>query len=199
MCYSKETSFAAWGVSLLISIFLYKRNNNYDRWNAAFILTFTTIQLLEGGVWFSIEKGNSVLNCTLTKLIFIALFLQPLVQTYLGAQYTGSSILYTATLVYVILLLWACLRMFSGKEQSTVGENGHLVWSSLENMNGVISILYLGGLLVPLLFMENNKGIPLVIIGLLTALYSYIKTDFKEFSSMWCFTAVIYGGVALFV
>ena len=198
MCFNKETSIGAWLISLVLAFYLYIRNKNYDRWNAGFIVTFTTIQLLEAGIWFSLETHNSNLGNIFTKCVLVVLLLQPLVQTYLGYEFTHAYILYVMSFVYLGLVVWAIYKVTTITAHSEIGVNGHLVWSVSKYMNGIVGVLYIAGLFLPLFFMDNYKGIPLVVVGVITALYSLIKTNMKEFSSYWCFTAVIYGVVALF-
>lgn len=211
MCFNAPTSLAAWIIANLIALYLWNRNRNYDRWNAVFIFTFTLIQLLEAGLW-STDKES--LNQLLTGLIVLALLAQPLVQSYMGYKYMSSTklggdsytkqnLLLIMTYVYVILFIWGLIKVISNREsyQSKVGPNGHLVWESKgePHVLSPFTWLYLIGLFIPLLFMKNYKGLPLLAIGLITFAYSWIKTKGKEFSSLWCFTAVIYAFVALFL
>jgi len=208
MCFSIQSSLIAWILSVVISIYLYNRNRNYDRWNAIFILTFTLIQLLEAGLWFSLMNDKKQLNSTLTQLVLIALLAQPLIQTYMGYTYTHSTILHILSYVYIAIIIYGLYRIStSGNNFSTnVGPNGHLVWndstysnSFLSGSFGIIAILYLFGLFYALFYMKNYKWVPLVAIGLITIYYSWSSTRGKEFSSMWCFTAVLYSIVALFI
>lgn len=207
MCYDVETSLLAWTLSYTIAWYLFERNRNYDRWIAGFVLCFTTVQLLEAGLWYTLKTRDSDLNNLLTRLLLIILLLQPLVQTYLGYKYTSSGFLGILSYVFLGVLVWGLFKIWrSSKFSSDVGPNGHLVWSQTESNskqglinNKLIGALYLFGLFFPLLFMKNYKWIPLVTVGILTALYSLSTTDSGEFSSYWCFTSVIYAVVALFL
>jgi hypothetical protein len=202
MCFSAESSFLAWTLAYSISYYLFNRNHNYDRWNAAFIMVFSTIQLLEAGIWS--DPSQNIKNL-LTRLIFLTLLLQPLIQTHMGYKYTGSSFLYIMSFVYLAIFLWGILKITTSKASfhTTLGPNGHLAWHNKDNQsflgNGVVTLLYLLGLFVPLLFMKNFKWVPLIAIGLVTAFISYKYSSTKEFGSYWCFTAVAYAIVALFV
>ena len=212
MCFSIESSLSAWATANVISVYLYCRNKNYDRWNAGFISTFTTIQLLEGGVWYSLENKKKSLNDLLTRLILIALLLQPLVQTYLGYTHTKSAFLGILSYIFIGMLVWGLLRVCKspkGSFSSSVGPKGHLVWNSTESSNfiggknevlsKIIPIFYFIGISLPLFFMKNHKGLPLLIVGIGTAAYSLLYASGKEFSSMWCFTAVLYAFTSLLV
>ena len=220
MCFSAGASFSAYGVSLLIAFFLYQRNQNYDRWNAAFLATFTLIQLLEGGLWsngFGSEAEenpkNGEVNGILTKLVLVALLIQPLVQSYAGWKTTGEPTLAATSLIFFVIVLfgvWRVLTANPGQFSTKVGEKGHLVWEDSKNPNSfiggwVIGVAYLVGLFLPLYFMSGSTseryppGLWLFAVGIITALYALFKAGPNEFSSMWCITSVIYGAVAIFV
>lgn len=204
MCFSFESSLTAWIISNAISLYLFNRNKKYDRWLSGFITVFSTVQLLEAGLWCTKSKD---INSLLTKLIFIALLLQPLVQTYLGSIYTGSNILFYMSFVFLGLLIWGILRC--GKYYSTIGPNGHQVWrfKSGDHTSGlfggsygyIAGLLYLIGIFVPLLFLPYSKSLPLIGVGLLTLLYSLYNSSTGEFGSLWCFTAVFYSIISVIV
>lgn len=211
MCFDTQSSLTAWIIANSISIYLWCRNKNYDRWNAGFITTFTTIQLLEAGLWSS--GKDSDVNSILTSLIAVMLMAQPLVQVYLGYTYTKEIILYYMSFIYLALFLYAIFKVLrtssaggasnASHYHSVVGPNGHWIWkngSSDSVINGwVIGLLYLIGLFVPLLFMKDYRGLPLLFVGIVTAIYSLVISGKGEFGSMWCITAVLYSVVAIFV
>ena len=212
MCFDTDSSFLAWTVSYTISWYLFNRNKNYDRWNAGFILCFSTIQLLEAGIWSIIspttkDKHGPELNDLLTRLVLIVLLTQPLLQTYLGYRFTGQTILGVMSFIFLGIILWAFWRIWTAKPnqfQTHVGSRGHLVWTDSKSSGSllgptVIGVAYIIGLFVPLLFMKGGKGYPLIMIGLITAAYSLFFTGPGEFGSYWCFFAVAYAFASLFV
>ncbi len=197
MCFSAPSSLLAWGFANAIAFYLWQRNKNYDRWNAAFIFTFTLIQLLEAGLWSTDSKDT---NQVLTSIIMVALVAQPLVQSYMGWKYTKQPTLQIMTYIFIGLLIWGIFKTVSEKFQSHVGPNGHLMWES-DGQGHILqpfTWLYFLGLFIPLLYM-GSKGLPLIAIGIATLVYSWMSTKGKEFGSMWCFTSVAYALVALFV
>jgi hypothetical protein len=199
MCFNAPSSLIAWVVANSIAFYLWNRNRNYDRWNAAFIFTFTLIQLLEAGLWTT-DKEH--MNQLLTSLIVLALLAQPLVQNYMGYKYTKQPVLWVFTIIYILLFIWGITKALSIENyKSYPGPNGHLVWERKDESHVLnpFTLLYLIGLFIPLLFMKNYLGIPLVAIGLITFAYSWMRTGGKEFSSLWCFTAVAYAFIALFL
>ena len=200
MCFNTKSSAIAWAISIIISIFLYVRNKNYDRWNSAFIMCFSTIQLLEAGIW-----STNNMNELLTELILLALVFQPLVQSYAGYIYTKNMILALMSFVFLGIIFWSSIRILKAKSMqfgSKIGEKGHLVWYDTEEKENFLGgtpivIWYMAGLLLPLLFMKNS--LPLIITGITTLLYSSVFAGKGEIGSYWCFTAVIYSIVSIFV
>lgn len=204
MCFDANSSLLAWVISYSIAYYLFYRNRRYDRWNAAFILVFSLIQLLEAGLWTSLIDANTSMNDLLTRLVFIVLLLQPLVQSYMGATYTKAQILYVLAVIYLAMLVWGLYQISiskPGQYHTSVGAKGHLVWNNGSGglFGGVTGILYLIGLFAPLFFMDKRAWIPLVSVAVLTAAYSWYMTRGKEASSFWCLSAVAYAIVALFV
>jgi len=87
-----------------------------------------------------------------------------------------------------------------------------MVWNSVENGTrysggeimtqgfNALSILYMIGLLLPLLFMvPMTKGLILVAVGLLTFAWAQTQSTKYEFGSMWCLVAVLYAVAAIMV
>jgi len=206
MCFDIQSSLLAWSLTYSISIYLYFRNQNFDRWNAVFIMTFSTIQLLEAGIWYSIGENKKTINETLTKLILITLMLQPLAQSYMGYLYAQKFILAVLSSIIAGVLIWSIIRIVRatpGQFITNTGPRGHLIWSDSKSPNFLggwwIALLYLIGLFVPLFFMSGGKGVALLMIGVVTAIFSLMVASKEEFSSYWCYTTVIYAMVALFI
>src|SRR5574339_516215 len=137
MCYDKDTSLLAWTLSYTIAWYLFNRNQNYDRWNASFILCFTTVQLIEAGIWCSKESNGASASefvDLFTRLLLLALLMQPLIQSYMGYQYTPANenslrsqlrpLLGVASLAFLALLfggMWRIGTSTPGQFTSTVG------------------------------------------------------------------------------
>ncbi len=201
MCWSPSVSFITWSVVLVAAGgLLLQPSSPDDKWVAIFALCFTLIQLLEGGIWTSIDSRATAWIAGLTAVVLVALWSQPLVQTYLGWRTTGSAWLKYGTVVFLATFVYAIYRALTETFTTTVGPNGHLVWVSRDNrsfLSGgvpVLTVAYLAGLLVPLLFMKSTRlKYALLTYGLATLGYSmwnYTKTE--EMSTMWCWLACGY-------
>lgn len=202
MCFDTQSSLLAWSISYSISIYLYIRNKRYDRWNAAFIMTLATIQLLEAGIWYSIDSGRPDLNRVVTGMLILVLLLQPIIQSGMGYVYTKSTVLAFLAIVLLGVLLWKLLTIRGEDYHSSPGPGGHLIWESSSGSAlgpAPVVILYLVGLFLPLMYMSYSVGIPLILTGAITAMLSMWATHSGEFSSYWCYTTVIYALVALFL
>lgn len=204
MCFDPNSSLLAFAICYSIAFYLFYRNKGYDRWNAAFILVFSLIQLIESGLWVTIYDNNEAMNDLLTRLVLIALLLQPLTQSYMGATYTGSKVLYVLSFIYLLMVVWGFWRIAKSKPgqfQSTVGATGHLVWN--DGSGGMFTWwsggLYLIGLFAALFFMHWQVGVPLITVALLTAGWSLYNTKDSQFSSLWCIANVAYAIVCIFV
>lgn len=207
MCFDPQSSLLAWSLTYSIALYLYYRNENYDRWNALFIISFSTIQLLEAGIWKSLKSGNQWANDLLTRLILVVLLTQPLVQSYMGYRYTQQMVLAFTSGIFLGLLIWGLIRVWKstpGQFHSSVGPNGHLIWSDSLAGSGFLGsfwagALYVAGLFIPLFFMKDRKGWPLLFIGALTVAYSLFVSSKGEFASYWCYIAIVYAMAAVFV
>lgn len=202
MCYSTQSSLIAWVISVIIACYLWYRNNNYDRWNACFIWTFSAVQLWEAGIWSAKNKDAQEI---FLKLIALTLTAQPLVQTFAAYKATGDKhqLLKIMSGVYALIWLYTLYRTFTNTFAVSTGPNGHLVWDASDGgmVNGGSPIL--GGLYIFGLFLGLLYGLPktllLFAVGLLTIVLSLSRASSREFASYWCYIAVAYSITALII
>ena len=205
MCISYEASISAWFIAFLASVYMLANNSVYDIWLPLFILVFTQIQIVEAIIWVSMSTNDNI-NSSSTKILSFLLWLQPFINSYIAFTQTGNSFLLAMTIFYGFMLIYHYFSSSQDKFISTVGPNGHLVWNRYSEDgeqvthvlgSGFMTFIYLFGLFVPFLFMENvlMRNIT-IFIGLLTFTITIINYQ-SEFSSMWCFTAVVLVLVAL--
>jgi len=200
MCFSTRSSLIAWVISVVIAAYLWQRNKNNDRWNATFILSFSAVQLCEAGIWYE-NNGKSKITHIWLGLLLLALYSQPLVQTFNAWKKTQSQFLGLMTILFLVIFVYTLYRVFTGEFYSTIGPNGHLVWNSKTKdfITGgfpIIGLLYLIGLFLGLLWILP-ESIPLITIGVLTFIWSMSQAPGGEFGSFWCYSAVAYSVTAL--
>jgi hypothetical protein len=206
MCWNKEVSIITYVVVMVMVIILYRRNVGADRHIAAFSAIFVIIQLLEFFAWLSIEKKNRKLNGLVTRLILIALFMQPLVNSYMAmrgaSNPTAKSLMAVAVIVFVIILISSVITATSNDKFSTTkGPTCHLVWNRTHDgknaffmsNNNITGFVYLLGLVLPVLFIKPlRKGVILAALGLFLMIISKKMSSKEEFSSWWCWIAGVF-------
>jgi hypothetical protein len=229
MCQSAQTSLVAWLVAVVISMIILTTGKKNAKWNAFFILTFITVQILEYFVWYFRKRDglsssadearkagcgsdkNRDAGDAIVRLIFIALWLQPLVQTYMAYRY-GSGYkpqLMAITMVYFVMLLWAITQAMdhsatfkAAPVTCSKDSSGHLVWTRTNSPTsfvgpGPAGMLYIFGLFFGLFFMQPKLfGLILTTVGGVMVAYTSKSYAKGEFSSMWCLFAVFYAFIA---
>lgn len=246
MCQSAKTSLVAWIVATVIALLIISTGKPSAKWNGYFILTFILVQLLEFFIWH--ERGEKGLSSSaeealrhnklsenmthqpspsnrpsgevFTRLILIALWLQPLVQTFMAYKYGRKAYkpqLMVITMAFFVMFIWSIVQALNPKEKfesrPVVGCNGtcdpskpcpggHLEWIRSESKGftggNLASGLYLFGLMFGLLFMQPGLfSIILLGFGVVSMAYSRKQLNTGETSSMWCLYAIGYAFVAL--
>jgi hypothetical protein len=203
MCYSFESSYYNWILTLFLSGYLvYKHQNNKSvstyLWISFFALTFSQIQIIESLMWNNLSTAYSI-----AKFIVPLLWLQPLIQSFMGYNATNEQILLLLSIMYLIIFIHQTYLAFNKSSFNiNIGQTGHLVWNRYNVNNnkidilgsGLLSLIYLFGMIFPLFFMENKKlKISLIIYGIISFLYCYNKYNkTQEMGSIWCYMAVGY-------
>jgi len=230
MCQSAKTSLIAWLVAVVIAMIMLSTGKKNAKWNAFFILTFITVQLLEFFIWHfrsseklstsaheAVEAGcgapkNEASGDVMVRLILIALWLQPLIQTYMAYKY-GKGYkpqLMVIVMVYFIMFILAIVKAVDTNIDfkaypvtCTDSANGHLTWYRSDSKEsfvgpGPAAMLYIFGLFLGLLFMEPKLfGIILTGLGGVMVAFTAKSYGRGEFASMWCLYALFYAIVAL--
>lgn len=215
MCYSAASSMTGWLLAVILAAFIWYRNQLYDRVLAAFILALGLIQLIEYGVWTSIEQNKISSGVTFNsdiygRLLFLTLAIQCFIIN-LGVYCYVSSVrlaggvgqvvrtlaLFMFSLFAIVLALSIFYLMFYGSFSAKEGTSSHIEWA----INGdaiplTVGVFYLIGIFVPLLILfMNSEGtdigpIILLLYGILSAVYVAYTFSRLAFSSMWCYLAI---------
>lgn len=240
MCQSAKTSIVAWVIAAVIALVIISSGKPTSKWNGYFILTFILVQLLEFFVWNERERegltssaaealkegASSTRNApsgeALTRLILIALWLQPLVQTFMAYKYGRSNYkpqLMVLTMCYLVLFLWSITQALNEDEKfesfPSVGcdgtcnpdspcPGGHLQWKRSKSVGFLgpapAGHVYMLGLFFGLFFMTPGIfGVMLTTLGGVMVTYTAKQLHSGESSSMWCLYAVFYVFLALII
>lgn len=207
MCYSTESSYKNWLITLIGCIYVLINYDDYlSKWVAIFTLTFSQIQVFEAIAWKNIEnkKDDIKINSVLIHLLYA----QPLINTLFAYNLSHNKFLLYLLFAIVSVIIYNLIYKIPVK--ITKGDNHHLVWffgdepinpdpftdNNKKIINYIGMVIYLAGLFLPILFINNNKiKAYLLFYFLFTYIYSYINyTKSRELSSYWCYigTSLIY-------
>lgn len=163
----------------------------YFPYVAAFMLSFSVMQLLEYFLW--LNQGTdpqSVRHNTFWSLIaYLVITIQPLVAIVgLVDDRRVRNILLTIYAVFFVLMMGIGLptRTF----RSVRGQDGHLEWKwlHLEGFTGhAMLFVYFVMLLVPLVYCKNKWFLLLAVVTLVSSVYFYANG--RSWGTMWCWSA----------
>lgn len=217
MCETAKASITSWWILALMSLFLWYRNEKYDRALSVFVFTLGIIQLIEYGIYSGTDPHQS------GRALYITLWLQCLVlaigvfifinstkdvdnpsinENVINTIAGWNLFLFAIIFIVTLVLSFTSGSTFSG----AAGPSGHIEWyMNGEPMLGKWGWLYLIGVLIPLLlifayYMWADVGIAILILyGILSAAYVLVNYPPAAFSSMWCYLAVGFAFLAWFV
>lgn len=220
MCFTAKASVTSWWILAMMALFLWYRNEKYDRALSIFVFTLGLVQLLEYGIHSGTDPHQS------GRALFITLWLQCLVlaigvfifikesreQDNNRNPTTTENIVHTIAgwnlfLFGIVFVVSLVLSFTSGSTFSGApGPSGHIEW----HMNGGSLLgkwgwLYLVGIFVPLVlifayYMWADIEIAILIIyGILSAAYVMSNYPSDAFSSMWCYLSIGFAFLAFFL
>ncbi len=217
MCFSAKASVSAWWILALLALFLWYRNENYDRALAPFVLALGLIQLIEYGIHNNANgtQGGKALFITLwLQCLLLAIGVYVFIKVEVSKTGTTGGKKFLETLAVLNLILFSVIFVIalmytffsSAQFSATVGSTGHIEWYRNDHaLMGNIGILYIIGIFVPLFLIFwyygfSNIGVSLLIIyGILSAAYVVTMYPPEAFSSMWCYLAVGFAFLAWMV
>lgn len=217
MCMTAKASVTSWWILAMLALFLWYRNEKFDRALSIFVFTLGLIQLIEYGIHSGADPHQSgrALYITLwlqCVVLAIGVFLfikgvkdpdnptvtENVVHTIAGWNLFLFSIIFVVTLV----LSFVSSNNFYGAP----GPSGHIEWYMNSGpILGNLGWLYLIGIFLPLLlifayYSWTDVGIAILIIyGVLSACYVLINYPPEAFSSMWCYLSVGFAFLAWFI
>lgn len=193
-----KESITSWWILALMSLFLWYRNEKYDRALSIFIFTLGLIQLIEYGIYSGTDPNQS------GRALFITLWLQCLILAIGVFLFINASIdpnnptltqnivhtiagwnLFLFAIIFVITLLlsFTSNNTFSGHQ----APSGQIeLYMNNRSLLGQWGWLYLIGLFFPLLlifgfYMWADIGTAILIIyGILSVVYIFTNQEFHS-------------------
>ena len=209
MCYTAKASITAWWILAMMALFLWYRNEAYDRAIAIFVFTLGLIQLIEYGIHSGadpMQSGQALyitlwLQC-LVLAIGVFIFIKstidntddPTLTENIVATIAGWNLfLFAVVFIVALVIALSSESSFSGAP----GSSGHIEWYKDGGfILGRWGWLYLIGLFAPLIlifayYTWADIGIAVLILyGVLSAAYVLANYPLAAFSSMWCYLAI---------
>ena len=208
MCFTSKASVSGWWILAFMSLFLWYRNESYDRALAIFVFTLGLIQLIEYGIHSGADPSQS------GRLLYITLWLQCLVlaigvfvfiqcdkeheeastKNNLVHSIAGwNLLLFSIIFIVTLITSFTSGATFSGN----VGSSGHIEWyQNGGSILGSYGWLYLIGIFLPLFLLFSyfawaDIGTAILILyGILSAVFVLSKYPPAAFTSLWCYLSV---------
>lgn len=190
MCWNSQVSMNTFIFSMFGILFaLY---NKYSPFIILLLFSFSIMQLIEFGIWKSIDMKNIFYNKVFTLCGVIAVLFQP-VASILLLYPTNLKLTLIFLCIYLAIIVYtvASLKLKVNEIYSYVGKNGHLVWSwaTKSNINILLFITYFTFIFVPLILSKNYTIFIISLVILLLSFYFFFKYD--TWGTMWCWAANI--------
>lgn len=224
MCFNATSSITAFTIGSIISlILLYKKEYFYG----IFSFSIVIIQLIEYFAHKSITENNKNLNSLSSKLILLVIFLQPIIYSICLIYFPPSDVKFKCKnrfnnfiilgIIYLIvfILFWKYNEDNNGFKIGYINKCTNicrLKWSMfLSNLTYSIPFVLLYFALfinysftnTSYIYILNNFTILMLFASIVyTTLVDKAKNFnfvFSVFPSLWCFLAVFYGLIALFL
>jgi len=215
MCYTAKASVSSWWILAMLSLFLWYRNEKYDRALSIFVLTLGLVQLIEYGIHSGADPQQS------GQALFITLWLQCLVLAigvyiFIDGMVDPNTTTLTENVVHTIagwnLFLFSIVFViflvlsFTSQDffSATPNDLGHISWyRNNTSLLGNWGWLYIIGIFLPLFlifayYLWADIGIAVLIIyGALSA--AYVLLNYESFTNMWCYLGIGFAFLAWFI
>jgi len=202
MCKSIETSISTFVFSLICvaaSATLCKTKEVY--FAAIFVFTFSLMQLVDAGLWWSIAHNNRLLNTIISRYVTILVLTSELLVSYFGVKYMfGWSNKYyeygLSIFVPGIIGTWIFKHCNNANACTLPHKDGYLHWCGVE-LKKVIRISFMIFLLSPIVIgMPSNSIVKWLIIAPIMATFC-INYMNPTFGSRWCWSSNITSALLL--
>jgi len=203
MCKNIETSFSTFAFSLAcvaVSSAICPTKEVY--FASTFILTFSLIQLIDAGMWWSIAHENKSLNHALSRYAIPFVLASELLVSYFGVKHAfGWSNQYyelgLAIFVTGMFGTWTCKYCNDANAHTLPYKDGYLHWCGVE-IHKVIRSLFIIFLLSPIVVGMPSKHVILKCLITVPIVATFFMNFMKPtFGSRWCWSSNITSALLL--
>jgi hypothetical protein len=209
MCWSFDVSIISFLIASVSSFYLYTRNMRNDRLYAVYIFVIGLMQGSDALAWYSIDNAIPKLNKIVGILSWLLIVFQiPMIYGYLykttrQSFYLNVIIAFIGYIVYVGYRIWNEYESIKITVKPNCKNDCHLEWNWLPTgitdiKHWITIIAYSVIMLYPLLLFNDRRKILMILIPVLTLMYSLYK--FKEtrvWGSYWCSTINLWSLIAI--
>lgn len=184
MCWSARVSLNTFLLAAF-SVTLGMTNRVLSPWNAAFMMTYSSMQLVEYFLWTNIT--NPARNRLWSMIGFCALLAQPLISILRlrdGPELRRwRAYLLAAFGAYLAFLALVVTKTDTIRFETKVATNGHLQWRFLPPSLAII-LPWMLLFFAPMVLMKSYVGMGLTLFILCLSIATYWKDG--TWGSMWC-------------
>ena len=203
MCKTIETSLSTFAFSLAcVAASAAICPTKEVHFASMFILTFSLIQLVDAGLWWSIRNRNKVLNNALSRYALPVVLVSELLVSYFGVKHVfgWSNPYYELGLAVFgtgVLGTWIFKSCNNATAYTLPYTDGYLHWCGVE-INLVIRILFIAFLLLPIAVgMPSKHAILKYLITVPIVATFFMNFANPTFGSRWCWSSNVTSALLL--
>ena len=203
MCKTFETSLATFVFSLTcVALSVHIRKTKEVYFASMVILTFSLIQLLDAGIWWSITHKNKLLNKFISRYAIPFILASELLVSYFGVKYIfGWSNRYFEYGLFIfvsfILLSWVIVYCNDKHAYTAPYIDGYLHWCGVE-LHTVARILFILFILTPIAIGLPSKYSVMKYLIIVPVIATFVMNYMNvTFGARWCWSSNIISGMLL--
>ena len=213
MCVNKEVSLISFIFVITVCTYLFKRNNQNDRWIAIVFGYIGLMQLIEFFMWIDQKCKN--INIIATKIGFFQNLFQPLISIIIALYFTKKKLnkfhfMYVSSFLYIIFVIPRLLidgYKKTNKCTRPCSNNKYGLSFIYTDVNYPVITwqLFALALIIPFTLMNKNSGL-YITLSYLTYIIALIIERFRKCNegtpasgSWWCLLGAIIPFFAIFI
>ena len=191
MCYNKESSISVFIYSIVLSVYLWKRNYPNDRFMAFISTTVAGIQLVEFLLWSNLNCNR--INHYSTIASHILIMLQPLCIFACSYYYDNTTIpqdiLLGLLVISAISLIYNTYKILKYNKNycTKLAKNGHLNWSGTYGWSRLQRLSYFLPMTAFLFMKDKVYGRSIFSLIAISLFMTMTKLGYNsKWESLWC-------------